>query len=417
MNMLRISLSQGAPDLRLQLTARTLTRWRRYLLGFMLLELFLGGAGRLLEITPSLTFRTLVFFSTFAGTMAYLALRGSVSRIALQVAGAMAVALLSWGVLGMINDAIPANLYEDVKPLSFLLVILFFSVAIRTVEDVSLVARLLRFCSLLLALFHILLMVFLLLNVYDYQQLWTFLSVTIFNDSTGIGLGGNEFHFKGTYGLVFYKGDVYMSIGFLFWQYTLPPSWKRTLGLLIVATGIVLTGTRGFIVMLGLVYAFDWLGKKHRPFMFALALIGMAGLAVGYLVLKQYIGDKDASDAIRYLQIEQVIEEVSIMSTLIGHGFGNGVPIRPQHMEIAYLEIFHKQGLLGLAFWGYLLRQVYCLSAGAGATGRPYWLAILFVFLLSFTNPYLNHPLGLTLLALSFVCLPLLAKNPTETAP
>ena len=60
---------------------------------------------------------------------------------------------------------------------------------------------------------------------------------------------------------------------------------------------------------------------------------------------EKLLGDRSQSDAGRIAQIKEVISMTSVLSSFIGNGFGIGIPSRPVHMEISYLEIFHKQGI------------------------------------------------------------------------
>ena len=106
----------------------------------------------------------------------------------------------------------------------------------------------------------------------------------------------------------------------------------------------------------------------------------------------QLLGDKNWSDIIRRRQIQQVFERISIPSFLIGHGFGIGVPVRKIHMEIAYLEIFHKQGLIGLVFWLILFFVIWhhyrmAVLNQQGATALPFFMGH---FLFSFNPQPIN---------------------------
>jgi hypothetical protein len=76
-------------------------------------------------------------------------------------------------------------------------------------------------------------------------------------------------------------------------------------------------------------------------------------------------------------------------------------------MEISYLEIFHKQGLIGLAFWASLAGAIFhqYLQAGPSAETDAFFYSSLFIFIESLTNQYINNPIGMSILLLSLVCL------------
>jgi hypothetical protein len=82
-------------------------------------------------------------------------------------------------------------------------------------------------------------------------------------------------------------------------------------------------------------------------------------------------------------------------------------------MEISYLEIFHKQGILGLIFWSYvftLLVKRY-LSAKKTDVAHAFFYGTLFVFFQSLTNQFINNPIGLSMLLVTLVVLDVLRKD------
>jgi hypothetical protein len=125
------------------------------------------------------------------------------------------------------------------------------------------------------------------------------------------------------------------------------------------------------------------------------------------------LGDRAHSDDARWRQIRQVLREVSFTSLFFGHGFGQGTALRPVHMEISYLEIFHKQGLLGLAFWFHLFYVIYRKFGESKKDGlsTAFYYSVVFIFIQSATNQYFNNPIGLGMVSLSLVCLDRLASD------
>ena len=122
------------------------------------------------------------------------------------------------------------------------------------------------------------------------------------------------------------------------------------------------------------------------------------------------------SDIIRKKQFHQVLERVNFESALVGHGFGIGVPIRPVHMEVAYLEIFHKQGLVGIAFWVFIFvwigfKYIRVRNHRESALATVFTMGSCFVFVQSITNQYLNNPIGMTMILLAIVALIVFSEN------
>ena len=122
---------------------------------------------------------------------------------------------------------------------------------------------------------------------------------------------------------------------------------------------------------------------------------------------KSFQENREESDYIRVLIIEQVWNAITYLSFLIGHGFGYGIEERTTHMEISYMDIFHKQGIFGLTVWILLLVSV--ISFGRSVSQKyketaDFWVtAVLMVYLQSFFNPYINNPMGLTVILMGLV--------------
>jgi len=124
--------------------------------------------------------------------------------------------------------------------------------------------------------------------------------------------------------------------------------------------------------------------------------------------------DKLDSDYIRMETLEQVIDATSPLSLAIGNGLGVGVQNRPVHMEVAYLEMFHKQGLVGL-LWITSVFAVLCTRyVKARHANHPYaeplFLSALFVAIESVTNPFINNPIGICVWIIALVGLDVITK-------
>lgn len=116
-------------------------------------------------------------------------------------------------------------------------------------------------------------------------------------------------------------------------------------------------------------------------------------------------------------------KEKSKFNILVGKGLGIGVPIRPVHMELTYLEIFFKQGLLGLSFWLFIL--LYCIYKFKLAIKNkidlndilPWLTGVFIVYLQSITNPLLVNSIGMSFVIIAMIILrnqALITQNHTE---
>ncbi|WP_185156004.1 O-antigen ligase family protein, partial [Fulvivirga kasyanovii] len=248
-----------------------------------------------------------------------------------------------------------------------------------------------------------------------------------------------EFFYRGELAF-FYKGFIFLSIGLIFVYFIKPRYWVIMTSIIIFA--IILTFTRGFIFAL-LLTAFTYLLlsslplKVRLPILFALLTAAIALVYYGNNIYSnvsriisktelnscftrqfepdKLLGNREFSDNERKKQLNQVLERTTITSAFIGHGFGVGVPVRPVHMEVSYLEIFHKQGLLGLLFWGaifFMLTKKFLDSKSYQSPfSKAFYFSSLFIFFQSATNQYFNNPIGMSFILLALVCLELTSKK------
>jgi hypothetical protein len=373
--------------------------WSDIFFMILLLELFMGGGGRLLDI-GTLSVRMYFFMAATGLSLLYLIIR---QHISLDILVLLAVFTLLHGmafVVAYANNVPMERVLLDFKPLSFFYIILFFSYKIRRIEDVLWVVDLIRIAALLLAVIYLIVFVLLNLRLINFALFWhaTYAS--------------EEFFFRGQMAFL-YKGFVYLVIGFFFlfrgkhWQY------KAFAVLLALAT--FLTFTRGFIVAWGVTYIiYLALFGKNKILILIFSLIIPILVLLAWQYTDSLLGDKMYSDGVRFLQVYQVLDMVTPYSVILGHGLGVGIGIRDLHMEVAYLEIFHKQGIIGLAFWGGIFLVITWKFAQAVQKGNlelalPFFLAVVFMYVESVTNPFLLSPLGMGLVLLAWVCLSVLS--------
>lgn len=368
-----------------------------------LVELFVAGGGRVFEIGGA-TLRIALFFLNMVIAATMYIYRASIPKYVVVLSGAAVVVLLFYTVLGWLNGAPFALIAEDVKPLSYFFSILFFSYYIDRKERVQLAVSLIKKSSLFLALAYIGLQVMFFLGRLDFMWFYSYALNQI---------SPSDFIFRGAAGLFFYKGFVYMVIGLIFWIHSEKSRWKN-IAILIVTVAMILTGTRGFILMFAFVYALFY-GIPMLMRLNIKILLLAAVLAIGsiYFFGNFEIGDKALSDSIRIQQLIQVAERINPISFFIGHGFGVGVPVREVHMEIGYLEVFHKQGILGLGLWALFflfLYNAYVRAKNFMNIRKPFFLGICFVLLLSLTNPIFNNPIGISLFMIALSVFAVLNK-------
>lgn len=371
-------------------------------------ELILGGGGRLLEV-GGFTLRILMFLSILPISLLLVYIKKiPIDRNLVLIVLFQLFLLLLSSIIGIANHASLDAIYEDIKPQIF---ILFIFYAVYSFSDIKNVQRLITFVkiySLLMGCIHITVFILLQANAIEFRSLWM-----LINNQENIS---GEFFFRGEYGFFAYKGYIYLPIGVFFWERYGKSLTQKYLAITILIIASILTGTRGYIVFVMLIYCINYLLKSSKKTILRNILIITGAVLISLIGLYIVSLDRgenaiDESDQLRASQLQEVFDATTIYSTIWGNGLGIGVPIRPVHMEIAYLEIFHKQGVLGLSFWVLLLLFIYKKYKDVKSEGKPFWFSCLFVYTISVSNPYINNPIGLTVIIFSIFCMDTIIKT------
>ncbi|NQX55239.1 hypothetical protein HQN86_16575 [Pedobacter panaciterrae] len=362
----------------------------------MLIELVMGGGGRFFEIGP-LTLRMVLYFTGIPISFIFLSITKRTEPPIFYWTFFFFLLTAFSSAMGLINGASFNDIFEDIKPLSFFLILPFFALCINNKEKVDYAINIIKWSSLMLGVIYILLVLLIVLRIIPFMRFYVYMQHF------------GEIAFRNET-LFFYKGFLYLCIGFFFFMTS--PGKLNKLAAFILLISIFLTLTRGFILttLLTALFYLIFIMRNKLVSVIILLITGIiAAVAVPFYL--KTIGNRSISDNIRYLQVEQVKEKTNFLNFFLGDGFGIGVPIRPQHMEIAYLEIFSKQGIIGLLFWFSLLLYITYLyislykNKDVFVTYSPLFLSVLFVYLQSATNPYLNNPIGLSMILVGLVSL------------
>jgi hypothetical protein len=373
----------------------------------VLLELFLFGSGRILEFGP-ITLRMILYILCMFSSAVFLLYCNP--KLNKQIFGLLLffMVVTSVGLLvGVLNNAPVGKMAEDIKPLMYFFMSIFFYLTIQKVDDLKRIVKLLKLSSLVLGAGYLSLLVLIYFKIIDFSKFYIFLSEL-----------SDDFPFRQNR-TFFYKGFLFLCIGLIF--YSLDRKLISRVISLILLIAIFLTFTRGFILSLAIVFMFFTLFMQRNPLV-KVSLIALCIVLSPYLVrMGASLFDKtNESNAGRLIQLAQVAERVDSSSVFVGHGFGIGVPIKPIHMEISFLEIFHKQGLLGIMFWVVLLAII--VHRYAKIRSYPYkrialgfLLSSIFIYIQSQTNPFLNNPIGMSFLLISVISLKVLRDEECYT--
>lgn len=356
-------------------------------------ELVIGGSGHYLEIGP-ITLRMVFYIIAILISLVYYSFKKVIKKDVIIIVGSLTLFCSLSSMIGYFNHASIGAILEDFKPISFIYVILYFSLVVKNIDDILMISSILKIGSIILAVVYISVVLLLYFGKIDFLD--------FYSSQNQIG----EIMFRNDT-LFFYKGFMYLCVGFFFYLFS--KGKFKFFALLLLFTSIVLTLTRGFILFTVLIFLYYIIFFNKNIFLkWAIFFVGFFSVIYFIPFLVESLGDRSDSDVVRFSQVNQVISAINPLSFIIGHGFGIGVPIRPIHMELSFLEIFHKQGIIGVSFWIGLYLHIFIIyfkitNKKYKVMAVPFLLSVVFVLLQSTTNPFMNNPIGLTMILITIV--------------
>ena len=380
----------------------------KILLVIVVIEVSLGGGGRLFDpglVTP----RFVLFGLGLTFSVAILLCREKIPRefVFLTVAF-IALCVISAIISILKNMPVPAALY-DLKPLAYFLLLPFFAITIKSVNDVMLIARIWKLSALTLAFLYLMVMAIWKLDLVTTAQIVEWL-----NPAYDPRL---EFYFRGET-TFFFKALLYVGVGVFF--FVDEKKWARNLALIVLLLAIALTMTRGMLLSVFMVLsAWTIFYSKNRFKNMTLA----AGLlfvgVIGVIWINETLPSVTLSNEIRINDLEWM-KDVSLdwQSVLFGQGFGAPILGRDA-IEITYANVFYKQGMVGIIFW--LLPPFYLVwlmhgihHSGLRALALPYLMSAALVYVVSLTNPFLTNPIGMSVVMIAMVAVRVIHRSSSK---
>jgi hypothetical protein len=395
------------------------------LLMVVVLEAALLGSGRLLTLGP-ITIKMILYLMTLCYVAFRMLMGGRFHTSTLIILLVFATIGVAQTVSGIILGNDGGVILQDLRWLAYFPALLFFDQTIRSLQTLESISKIIRIAAILMCIGFALLLFLVVTGRVNFLALLEW-NQKVYGDEPG------DFMFvrEGLGLRVFYKGFLYVGIGAFFWM--VRPGWRAKAAALLLFCALAVTGTRGFILaaigcMIMLAISVD--RNKVRALVVAgLVLVTTVSLATLYMSVFRDTENTSASDETRIVTASEVQERITPLSLLFGHGLGSGVPMRPIHMEMTYMEIFHKQGLLGLAVWGgafiYIVSRYLSLkNSRFGVLATPYFISVVFIGIQSMANPYINNPIGLAMVFISLSALELMhselangRKQPAAVTP
>lgn len=370
---------------------------------FIFLELFLMGSGRVLSY-DNLTLRMLFFVLSISFSLLYYLINKKIKNYVTTLTFTFTFLILLSSLIGYSSGSPTNKIIEDIKPLLYFFMILPFSLFIINEKSLTLISRLIKISAIVMAFMYLCWLLAMYFGYLDFSLMYIQLS----SDSNEIMFRGDSSNAP----FLFYKGFLYLSVGFIFFFYE-KNKISRIIAM-VIFIAIILTLTRGLILSLILsLFLKALLDKKSLVTFLVLIIMSVVILLIAPVYI-EIIGERSESDSVRYIQIAQVFNSINYSSFFIGHGFGTGIPIRPDHMEISYLEIFHKQGVFGLVFWFSIIVLItlnYKNIKNQTSLVNSFLASSFFVYALSFTNPFINNSIGMGMLLISLISLDVIKKS------
>jgi hypothetical protein len=433
--------------------------FEKTLLVVVLLDLALGGNGYLVQI-GGVRLRVILYVVCMAWATLRLTriqpirLDAPLMWISILFAAVTAFGTARGYLAGYRIEAIAAEL----KPLSYFPMLFFFLVAIRSREDLSLVARILVACGMVVALLYLMVLLLAATGLVQRSSISEFLRENdefIFRHDPFVGF--------------FYKGAFYSCVAALFLLFD--PFRVTKILATVALVSIAMTLTRGpciaivVCMMAGIVLDQKW--KRAPMFVTQGALLltvlffaqlgemdppvvssqppaaerrdpgtntaerdpaprqdegqvserpkdecpqdSLCGKMRSSMETITRIGDDVRGDDLKY-----TIQELDFSMATIGRGLG--APIRGrERIEMTYVEVFYKQGLLGLLVWLALFLYSFHLYLKVPREtkqfGLAFFLASLFVFVETASNTVLTGSIGMAVVFISTASLLVLTRE------
>ncbi len=383
----------------------------------IILEVSLGGGGRLFD-TGLVSPRMVLFGLGLAYTAVALLLREKTPREFVFLTGVfVALSGVSAFISTLENQPVLAAL-KDFKPLAYFLLLPFFAITVRSVNDVLLVGRLLKFSALSLAILYLIVMAIWKFGFLTTVQMYDWLNPAHTAEAEFLFRGGTTF---------FFKAELYVGVGVFFFIVEKNRNWSGAVLMLLLT--IALTMTRGMwlaVFMVLAAWAFFYTGgPDDRLKGTALAAGFLLAGVMGAVSINEALPSAAQSNAIRMNDLKAMVDAskamadapkamagapkamAGVITVLFGRGFGADVFGR-QIIEMSYPMCFIKQGIAGIIFW--FLPAVYLAwrmrvirDAERRSLAMPYFMAAAFVYVVSFTNPFLTNPIGMSVVMIAMV--------------
>jgi hypothetical protein len=378
----------------------------RALFTVSLLELFMGGGGRLTAVGP-VSLRMVLFAACLCATLVAILFPRRHSD-GVQLAMLLVLVYLLVHVAGLVvgatNGGSLSQMLLEFQQSLYWLAAPFFALMLQSERDVQRAARLVRIAGVTLAAGYIAILIGLLAGILHLGSLQAIIGPT------------GEVRFRSGEFFI-YKGFLYLGISIVFFVAARGKYWGLIVTL--IALALAFTFTRGLLISTSaavlLMLCFQGRWRAAVP---ALVLTASAAF-----LLWIYLPSSDTKVGGNYaISTGQRLEDMTYMAEhatpgtlLIGEGFGSLINNR-LGIENTFLFVLWKLGVLGLLFW--LLPLSLCVyyyskipNRGSNPLANAYLFGTILVYVQTTANPFLNNPIGLSFVMLALFSLRTLSRR------
>jgi len=373
----------------------------------MLLELFIGGGGRLIQFGP-LTLRMVLFGTCLIvfGFAVYLRLRRlDGQRLAFGLLLFYLIVHIFGLIVGTVNAADPADMFPEFQHSLYWLEAPFFAMVLQSPIMVQRASVIVRVAGVILALAYFMVLALLAVGKVSILEI-----LPLLHDSGEVIVRGDNF--------LFYKGFLYLGISVVFFIGLRGRFSTFFAGFVWVA--LVLTLTRGFLLSTSVAVLLMLAAQGRRlAATIALVMIMFAAFVIVIYVPSQkdasYSAQRSESTDQRTRDLLTIVDNMTPESFLIGEGYG-ALENDRQDIENSFLWAQWKLGVMGPVFWltplllcGYYYLKIPNRRKHRAATA--FFFGTVLVYIETLTNPFLNNPIGLSYVLVAIFSLRTLCKQ------
>ena len=373
----------------------------------MLLELFIGGGGRLIAFGP-LTLRMVLFGTCLIvfGFSVYLRLRRlDGQRLAFGLVLFYLIVHIFGLIIGAMNRADPADMFPEFQHSLYWLTAPFFAMVLQSPVMVQRASIVVRVAGVILAIAYFMVLALLAVGKISILEI-----LPLLHESGEVIVRGDNF--------LFYKGFLYLGISIVFFIGIRGRFSTFLAGIVWVA--LVLTLTRGFLLSTSIAVLMMLVAQGRRvATTFALIMIMVAAFVILVYVPSQkdaaYSEQRSESTDQRARDFFAIVDNMTPTTFLIGEGYGAEENDR-QEIENSFLWAQWKLGVMGPVFWLtplFLCAYFYVKIPNRRhhRTATALFFGTVLVYVETLTNPFLNNPIGLSFVLVAIFSLRTLSKQ------